>query len=263
MQQLAFEFSYKRKLGTRKVGKGSGKIRRDGKPWNDGEAHPSKGKIRKVPIIYHCAVCENFVALPTGSGAARSRRWHAKRGEPVYCSDECAAIGKSRNLSEKLKGHPGYPPSPEGLARRVAANTGRPAWNKGKKYPPEWFEIRSHAMLNSQAAREHLAKIQQEYKGEKSPHWKGGITPINRSARNTREARQWRKAVLKRDKRTCQMCGTKEGIIDADHIKPFSTHPELRFDVTNGRALCRPCHRKTPSWGYRDRRKFQAKMSNA
>lgn len=254
MIQLELDFSWVK----RRRGKGSKKIRKDGKPWNDGAPHPSKGKIRKIPLIYHCAICSNFVALPTGSGAARNRRWHAKRGEPVYCSDECREIGKHDNMSQALMGHPGYKPSPEGLARRIAANTGRPAWNKGKKYPPEWFAIRSQAMLNSQAAREHLAKIQQEFKGKKSPHWKGGITPINLSARNSTAARQWRKAVLTRDQRTCQICGTKEGIIDADHIKPFSSHPELRFDINNGRALCRPCHLKTPSWGRRGPRKLKA-----
>ena len=38
--------------------------------------------------------------------------------------------------------------------------------------------------------------------------------------------------------------------LQADHIKPYSAHPELRHDLANGRTLCVPCHRKTPTYGY-------------
>lgn len=63
--------------------------------------------------------------------------------------------------------------------------------------------------------------------------------------------RTWRKAVFERDDYTCQGegCGSRGGELNADHIKPFSTHPELRFKVSNGRTLCVPCHKKTPTYG--------------
>jgi 5-methylcytosine-specific restriction endonuclease McrA len=44
-------------------------------------------------------------------------------------------------------------------------------------------------------------------------------------------------------------------VLQADHIKPFAHHPELRFDVNNGRTLCVPCHRKTDTYGGRSRAK--------
>lgn len=91
---------------------------------------------------------------------------------------------------------------------------------------------------------------------EKNPQWKGGITPINKAIRTSREYKLWREAVFKRDNYTCIWCGKKfikgitgDVIIQADHIKPFSDYPELRFAIDNGRTLCFECHKKTDTYG--------------
>jgi len=80
-------------------------------------------------------------------------------------------------------------------------------------------------------------------------NWQGGITPINLKIRNSKEYAEWRTAVFERDDYTCQDCGQRGGILNADHIKPFAKFPELRMDIDNGRTLCKPCHLKTPTWG--------------
>lgn len=67
---------------------------------------------------------------------------------------------------------------------------------------------------------------------------------------------QWRKAVFIRDDYTCQFCQKRGVKIHADHIKPFGEYPDLRLDVNNGRTLCVPCHRKTPTYGGRKRSKL-------
>ena len=38
-------------------------------------------------------------------------------------------------------------------------------------------------------------------------------------------------------------CGQVGGYLEADHIKPFSLYPELRFELSNGRTYCKPCHK--------------------
>lgn len=90
--------------------------------------------------------------------------------------------------------------------------------------------------------------------GEKHWNWKGGSSGEAILIRMSSLYKQWRKAVFERDNYTCQKCGAKSCkgvsvILNADHIKPFSLYPELRFDASNGRTLCVSCHKKTDTFG--------------
>lgn len=53
----------------------------------------------------------------------------------------------------------------------------------------------------------------------------------------------FRKAVLKRDKRKCAMpgCGKKTQL-QVHHIRKWSRASALRYEVSNGITLCRQCH---------------------
>lgn len=79
-------------------------------------------------------------------------------------------------------------------------------------------------------------------------NWRGGKSAEIHRLRNSAEGIRWRKAVLARDNHTCQECGTDKDI-ETHHIKGFTEFPEFRFDVDNGLTLCRPCHKKTDSFG--------------
>lgn len=88
-------------------------------------------------------------------------------------------------------------------------------------------------------------------KGEINGNWKGGITPYNKGLRTSSNYKIWREFVFQRDDWTCRDCGdrSRKGHIirvEAHHIKPFATFPELRFDVSNGLTLCKECHDKKP-----------------
>lgn len=100
---------------------------------------------------------------------------------------------------------------------------------------------------------EHRRKISDANSGPKHYRWKGGTTFANQKIRMSPEYRVWRKSVFERDHFTCMQCGTTKGPLNADHIKPFSTYPALRFTLSNGRTLCVPCHKKTPTYGNKSR----------
>lgn len=68
----------------------------------------------------------------------------------------------------------------------------------------------------------------------------------DKSIRESIEMREWRKAVFKRDRYTCQMCGKVGGRLNAHHILQFKFYPQHRFNINNGATVCEyPCHKKT------------------
>lgn len=84
-------------------------------------------------------------------------------------------------------------------------------------------------------------------RGKSNPNWKHG-KGYERQERYREDAvRRWRRRVFARDGYTCQGCGLcpkKKSQLNAHHIKYWSTHPELRFEISNGITLCIPCHKK-------------------
>lgn len=88
-----------------------------------------------------------------------------------------------------------------------------------------------------------------DLRGKKNPFWRGGhkwYNPIRSSA----QYKRWRKLVLSTKGRRCEWCNSSDRI-EIDHIKPFLLFPDLRFELSNGRVLCRNCHKTTETYGTR------------
>jgi 5-methylcytosine-specific restriction endonuclease McrA len=80
---------------------------------------------------------------------------------------------------------------------------------------------------------------------------------LSRRIRSSAEYKVWRRAVFERDDYTCQMCQTRGGKLQADHIKAFALYPELRLDINNGRTLCLSCHVTTENFGMHSTRQLR------
>lgn len=97
------------------------------------------------------------------------------------------------------------------------------------------------------------------WRRDKNPNWKGGTTLLSDEIRKSIKYKQWREKVFKRDDYTCVWCGVRGGELQADHIRPQSVFPHLRFRLSNGRTMCVGCHRKTPTFGYNAKKLFKKK----
>lgn len=172
-------------------------------------------------VEFSCKVCGKKFLVP------KCREYNAK-----FCSTSC----QLKSLREK------------------------PVWNKGLNKFSDYrlkklsdfnilLKIRPHQPIgfrHSENTRKKISAIQQ---GLKVENWKGYLEPKNTRIRKSTEYKLWRVAVFQRDNFTCVWCGITGIYVQADHIKPFSLFPELRFAIDNGRTLCKSCHKKTDTYG--------------
>lgn len=170
-----------------------------------------------------------------------------KKNNPKYCTRKC--------FQQRVK-------TDETIAKMSKAKKGKSPWNlgvnmwEGKIHPRGTLGMKG---LNKgrKASEETIQKLRNSHYGIKYPErsgenhhfWRGGITPENMKIRKSSEYANWRRKVFERDNHTCVSCHKRGGTLNADHIMPFSTHRDLRFEVSNGRTLCDDCHRKTDTYG--------------
>jgi len=54
----------------------------------------------------------------------------------------------------------------------------------------------------------------------------------------------WRRKILKRDKKACKMPGcTSKSKLQVHHIRKWSSASSLRYEPSNGITLCSTCHK--------------------
>ena len=145
------------------------------------------------------------------------------------------------SIKKMLNSKAGYKHSEETKKKIGAAHM-------GSKRSQETKNKMSQQRKGRVLTKEWKLKIGESGKGkglkENNPNWKGGITPINITIRQSIEYSLWREAVLARDNWTCQRYGTKGGKLQVHHIKNFSQYPELRFAIDNGITLSKKAHKE-------------------
>lgn len=191
-----------------------------------------------------------------------SAAWRAKNPDKVREGNRLARlrhkaahpeIGTRDNPRRDTRFKPGHTPAPDSgrkFERGHTINRGRISPLRGCRHSEETkAKIREKRALQviTEETRKKMSKAQLARR-EQNHLWKGGITAENKRLRNRLEYKLWRDTVYKRDDYTCQFCGVRGVALHADHIKPFAYFPELRFEISNGRTLCVPCHKTTDSY---------------
>lgn len=180
-------------------------------------------------IIVNCATCRK---------SFKEKTCRIKNNRGKFCSKECywkSLLG--RNLSPNTEFKKGQKLSEETKLKML----GRIPWNKDKEF--------------------------KQIQKENHWNWKGGRTDLRIAIRMLFKYKEWRSMVFIRDNHTCQKCGARRCpgnrvVIHCDHIKPFykileenniTTLEQAKeckelWNVDNGRTLCVPCHKLTPSY---------------
>ncbi len=107
-------------------------------------------------------------------------------------------------------------------------------------------------------------------RGKGSPVFKGeeATKPLRNRVMELPEYQLWHAEILKRDKYLCVLCSSRKDL-EVDHIKRYlhivqenniKTTEDARnckelWDISNGRTLCKECHRKTDTYGTKGTRK--------
>lgn len=140
--------------------------------------------------------------------------------------------------------------TPERRAQEAEARKGKPSGALGKSWKcAKVVEIPSR-------------------RGENNHFWKGGKTELSRLIRTCAKYKEWRRNVYIAAKHTCAGCGdipNKENkvVLHCDHIIALSILIDKHFiktmddarqcdalwDVSNGRVLCKQCHKAMPTFG--------------
>lgn len=144
-------------------------------------------------------------------------------------------------------------------------------WNKGMRFaedrkcdvcPNVHRKVALYSKFNMTLCPKHYQQIKYNGRilwGEERPY----KTTLERRQRDQKEiGKKWRRQVFERDDFTCQMCKVRGGQLEADHIKPYAYYPEVRWELSNGRTLCKPCHRQTPTYANKYKKIYEAEIRN-
>lgn len=139
--------------------------------------------------------------------------------------------------------------------------------NAGKRRPNHGLKMQGN---NFNLGKKLSEKQREKITGKN--HWRYGkgknINELKARIRLLAEYKEWRLCVYKRDKFTCQICNKTNVRLECHHIKSFSSilnrnnihtitgaiYCSELWEISNGKTLCKQCHKKTDSYGkkYKD-----------
>lgn len=154
------------------------------------------------------------IKLNTKTCLGCSKEFHRKNHnkEAKYCSSECSSKAKTKQVLLTC-----------GICE--------------KEYSVNLKRKETSKFCSKGCSSKYLGYLSSLKVGELSGNYKG-YKDEKRKIKS--RLKTWANEVKRRDK-CCQMC-KDTACLSAHHIKPFSSHPDLRFELTNGILLCGKCH---------------------
>ena len=167
-----------------------------------------------------------------------------------FCSNSCRVTWT--NLHRNVAKLPDVRAKISFARRGRATIWGEKHWNwQGKSLPRFCIDCGKRLMSDGWGKHGLVKRCHScSHRGELSPMWKGGATPLRIKEYGTERYKNFVNIVLERDNYTCRYCGSKNGMghnirLEVHHLKSYAEYPELRYDPSNGITLCRPCHMTT------------------
>ena len=198
-----------------------------------------------------CLQCNNIFQKPSTNSIGY---WTGRK----YCSRECYwQDGFTIDHKKKLSiAHKGKASIFRGIKRPQFSGEKHPLWKGGEvnlkcKFCKKEFSVRRYR-INDAKYCSIKCKTDDNL----------GLTKMNERIRKSKIYKDWRNIIFKRDDHTCVLCGSRGGILNVDHIKPFAKYPELRLSIDNGRTLCDKCHKGTETYGFKTWRSNLAFLNN-
>lgn len=200
-------------------------------------SYESRGRNSRKRVTRICQRCgKEFEITPSMD----------KKGKGVYCSWECLhppVINKCAKCGKEFRSSPS---SKATYCSKSCAYKSEERSDKIRKLISGSWNDPSSRIIRMEGIRNRSNS--DEWKSAK--HFQRGVNhPTYKGNKKDRaiavgryEYKQWHKHVLERSNFTCQKCGKRGGFLQAHHIEDWANNPKLRYDVSNGIALCEDCH---------------------
>src|SRR3990167_2672301 len=155
------------------------------------------------------------------------KRNRGKKMAAKYCSNKCMGIAYKKLI--RGENHPQW----------LGGKLGKVCSICGSSFYIGKYRLNTAKCCSVKCARFSQA---QAISGVNHHRWNNGITPEHNRVRNSKQMRDWRVNVFRKDDFTCKMpyCAKRGGNLQAHHILSFSKFKDSRFDIKNGVTLCVP-----------------------
>ena len=195
-------------------------------------------RIRNLKVVDNCPECnsERQITLHASRKNKQCSKCHHNSPKMIK-----AKQNQSKIVSEETK---------QRMKDNHWSKSGTTPWNKDKTgiYSEETLDkIREATKQQNKDLKKRIGV--EEYsilmscwaQGIKREDFTGFTTPENTKIRQSKESKDWKQAVLKRDNFTCTISGNTEDL-QIHHLSSFASNPKERFKIDNGITLNKEVH---------------------